>query len=76
MGRDLRQLLASDAPLVQVLGVLERMVQDKQRAYVNIKLTSEEGRYQALQAQGTIHGIVLAVETILELAEPKEPSDG
>lgn len=59
-------MLASDAPLVQALGLIEKRAKELAEAMAGHDLLSDVGRAEAIKTQGTILGLRLAIDTILQ----------
>lgn len=65
-GKILRPLLSSDGPLLAALGQIRRKAQEMAWSLQAESLVSEEGRAEAIRKQGTIVGLMLAIDQILD----------
>lgn len=64
--KQLRPLLASDSPLLAVLGQIQRRAQEIAWSLQAQDLVSDGGRAEALKKQGQMNGLIQAIEIVTD----------
>lgn len=67
--------LSGDSPLMAFVGMLESEHITYRDAVSKGNFATDEGRLQAIKAQGVMHGLNRAIELLLEFAELKKETE-
>lgn len=62
---ELRSLLSSESPFMAMLGQVQRRAHEMAWSLQAADLTTDEGRMKALKDQGTVQGLLMAIEVML-----------
>ncbi len=65
LGRRLKPFFTSDGPMIEALANVVRLTEALALGLAGMDLITEEGRFRALQQQGQITGLQLALDAIL-----------
>jgi hypothetical protein len=74
LGKLLKGYISSDSPVMWALSRVVLQANELARGLATIDFTTDEGRLRAIRQQGTIEGLLMAVEIALRPAQ--EEGDG